>query len=58
MTEISFDARVRVTGLRLNPEDMLKLEALVKDLDRAAALFRGPRSYTEEPLSAFHLKPA
>jgi hypothetical protein len=37
---------------------MAKLEALVKDLDRAAALVRGPHSYALEPLSAFRLKPA
>lgn len=55
MTEISFEARVKSTGLRLQPEDMAKLEALVKDMDRAAALTRGPRSYQEEPLSAFRL---
>lgn len=57
MTEISFEARVKATGLRPTPEDMLKLEALVNDMDRAAALVRGPRSYAEEPLSAFRLKP-
>jgi len=58
MTEISFEARVKATGLRLKPEDMPKLEALVKDMDRAAVLVRGPRPYAEEPLSVFHLKPA
>ncbi len=58
MTEISFDARVKATGLRPKPDDMPKLEALVRDMDRAAALVRGPRPYTEEPLSAFRLKPA
>ena len=34
------------------------LRAYSTDLDRAAALLRGPRSYAEEPLSAFRLKPA
>jgi hypothetical protein len=58
MSEISFEARVKSTGLRPDPEDMAKLEALVKDMDRAASLTRGPRSYAEEPLSAFRLKPA
>jgi hypothetical protein len=58
MTEIPFEARVKATGLRPKVEDMAKLEALVKDMDRAAALVRVPRPYAEEPLSAFHLKPA
>jgi hypothetical protein len=58
MTEISFEARVKATGLHPRPEDMAKLETLVQDMDRAAALVRAPRSYAEEPLSAFHLKPA
>jgi len=58
MTEISFEARVRATGLRPAPEDMPKLQALVMDMDRAAALVRGPRAYAEEPLSAFRLQPA
>jgi hypothetical protein len=33
------------------------LEAIVKDLDRAAQMLRGPRPYAEEPLNAFRLKP-
>ena len=55
MNEMTFDARVAATGLKPKPEDMAKLEALVKDIDRAAALVRGPRPYAEEPLSAFRL---
>jgi hypothetical protein len=58
MTENSFEARVKATGLKPKPEDMDKLHALVMDMDRAAALVRGPRPYAEEPLSAFRLKPA
>jgi hypothetical protein len=58
MTETKFEARVKTTGLRPKPDDMPMLEALVKDLDRAAAMLRGPRSYAEEPLNAFRLKPA
>ena len=57
MTEIKFEARVKAVGLRLKPDDMPVLEALVKDLDRAAAMLRGPRSYAQEPLNAFRLKP-
>jgi hypothetical protein len=53
MTEITFEARVRAIGLRPDPDDMPMLEALVNDLDRAAASLRGPRPYTEEPLSSF-----
>jgi hypothetical protein len=58
MTEIRFEARVKATGLRPKPEDVPVLGALVKDLDRAASMLRGPRSYAEEPLNAFRLKPA
>lgn len=56
MTEKAFQARVKAAGLHLGTEDMEKLEALVKDMDRAAALLRGPRPYAEEPLSAFRLQ--
>jgi hypothetical protein len=58
MSEISFEARVKAAGLRPKPSDLPDLEALVKDLDRAAAFLRGPRSYAEEPLCTFRLKPA
>jgi hypothetical protein len=58
MTEMNFEARVKMAGLNPRPEDMPKLETLVKDMDRAALLVRGPRPYGEEPLSALHLKKA
>jgi hypothetical protein len=58
MSESKFEARVRATGLRPLPGDMPMLEVLVKDLDRAASTLRGPRPYSQEPLSAFRLKPA
>ncbi|HYZ24943.1 MAG TPA: hypothetical protein VE690_22600 [Rhodopila sp.] len=58
MTESPFESRLRAAGLRPWPEDVPKLEALVKDLDRAAATLRGPRDYALEPLSAFRLRPA
>ena len=57
MTEIKFEARVKATGLRPKPDDLPTLEAMVKDLDRAASMLRGPRPYAEEPLNAFRLKP-
>jgi len=57
MSEISFEARVKAAGLRPNVSDLPSLEVLVKDLDRAAALLRGPRNYAEEPQSAFRLRP-
>lgn len=57
MTDAKFEARLRATGLRPKPDDMPMLEALVKDLDRAAAKLRGPQPYAEEPLNAFRLKP-
>jgi hypothetical protein len=53
MTDAKFEARVKATGLRPKPDDMAMLEALVKDLDRAALMLRGPRSFAEEPLNAF-----
>jgi hypothetical protein len=58
MSESKFEARVKAIGLRPKPDDLPMLEALVKDLDRAAMMLRGPRSYAEEPLNAFRLKPA
>jgi hypothetical protein len=57
MTDSKFEARVKATGLRPKPDDMPMLEAMVKDLDRAAAMLRGPRPYADEPLNAFRLKP-
>jgi hypothetical protein len=57
MTQSKFEARLKATGLRPEPDDMRILEVLVKDLDRAAAMMRGPRPYAEEPLNAFRLKP-
>ncbi len=58
MTDNSFEARVKAAGLNPKADDMPKLEALVRDLDRAAALVRGAHAYSLEPLSAFRLKPA
>lgn len=58
MSDMSFEARLRAAGLRLASEELPKLQALVKDLDRAAQTVRVLRSYAEEPLSAFRLKPA
>ncbi len=58
MTEKSFAARVKATGLSPKADDLPKLQALVQDLDRAAAWVRGPHAYGLEPLSAFRLKPA
>ncbi len=58
MSEIKFEARVKAIGLHPQPDDLPLLEALVRDLDRAAAMLRGPRPFAEEPLIAFRLKPA
>jgi hypothetical protein len=58
MTDSKFEARVKASGLRPKPADMPMLEALVRDLDRAAAMLRGPRPYAQEPLNAFRLSPA
>ncbi|WP_428491770.1 hypothetical protein [Rhodopila sp.] len=57
MSDAKFEARMKATGLRPKPEDLPMLEALVKDLDRAAAALRGLRPYAQEPLSAFRLRP-
>jgi hypothetical protein len=58
MNDPKFEARLKATGLRPKPDDLPMLEQLVKDLDRAASMLRGPRPYSEEPLNAFRLKPA
>ncbi|HQT76690.1 MAG TPA: hypothetical protein PLD10_06520 [Rhodopila sp.] len=58
MAETSFESRARAAGLRSFPNDTAKLEALVKDLDRAAASLRGPRHYAQEPTTVFRLQPA
>jgi hypothetical protein len=58
MNEIKFETRLKATGLRPKPDDLPMLEALVKDLDRAASMLRGPRPFAQEPLIAFRLKPA
>jgi hypothetical protein len=58
MTDNPFESRARAAGLRPWPEDMLPLQAMVQDLDRAAADLRGPHPYALEPLSAFRLNPA
>jgi len=55
MATISFEERVKATGLRPKPEDLPKLEVLVKDMDRAATLVQGPRPYEEEPAGVFRL---
>jgi hypothetical protein len=58
MSDSKFEARVKASGLRPKPDDIKVLEALVKDLDRAASVLRGPRAYADEPLCAFRLRPA
>lgn len=56
MTEPSFETRLASLGLRLPPDEMPKLEELVKDLERAAAFVRSiERSYLEEPSNVFRL---
>jgi hypothetical protein len=52
---MNFVDRLQATGLSLIAADLPKLEALVRDMDRAATLMRGERPYAEEPLSAFRL---
>jgi hypothetical protein len=54
---MTFENRMKAAGLTVKPEDQPKLAALVKDLDRTAALLNTPRSYAEEPLSVFRPKP-
>ena len=50
---MTFEDRMKATGLTVKREDQAKLAALVKDLDRTAALVNAPRSYADEPLSVF-----
>lgn len=54
---MTFEDRMRAAGLTVKPEDQPKLAALVRDLDRTAALVNAPRSYAEEPLSVFKPMP-
>lgn len=54
---MTFEDRMQASGLSVKAEDQAKLAALVKDLDRTAALVNAPRSYAEEPLSIFKPKP-
>jgi hypothetical protein len=54
---MTFEDRMQAAGLTVKPEDQPKLAALVKDLDRTAALVNTPRSYAEEPLSVFKPMP-
>lgn len=54
---MTFEDRIKAAGLTVKPDDQPKLGALVKDLDRTAALVNTPRSYAEEPLSVFKPMP-
>jgi hypothetical protein len=41
---MTFEDRMKAAGLTVKPEDQPKLAALVKDLDRTAALVNTPRA--------------
>jgi hypothetical protein len=59
MSEPDFAARMAAHGLRLPDAEVPKLEAVVADLERAAAAIRAvQRSYAEEPVNVFRLAPA
>ncbi len=58
MTSGNFEARLKAAGLKPLDGDVAKLQALIADLDRAAAGLRGPISYSLEPLSALRLAQA
>ena len=58
MSDNSFEVRVKAVGLRVAPDELPKLQALVNDMDRAAQTVRSLRPYSEEPLSAFRLTQA
>lgn len=55
MDDMTFEARVKIAGLSPKPEDLAPLRALMMDLDRAAAVVRGHRPYSDEPLFALRL---
>ncbi len=57
MVETPFEMRMLIAGLKLSAEEVPKLQALVRDLDAAAAALRGARPYGEEPASALRPKP-
>jgi hypothetical protein len=54
---MTFEDRMKAAGLTVKPDDQPKLAALVKDLDRTAALVNVPRAYAQEPLSVFRPMP-
>jgi hypothetical protein len=58
LTNGNFDARVKAARLKPQADELPQLEALVLDLDRAAAALRGPMPYALEPLAALHLTQA
>ena len=57
MDQTAFEVRLAATGLHPTEADLPVLTVLVNDMDRAAALMREARHYSEEPLSAFRLPP-
>jgi hypothetical protein len=53
-----FEARMAALGLKLPAAEIPKLEAIVKDLERASAFVRSvERSYLEEPSTVIRLAP-
>jgi hypothetical protein len=47
--------QLRALGLAVPEAELPKLVTLIGDLEKAAAVVRGPRPYSEEPLSGFRL---
>ncbi|ONG56057.1 hypothetical protein BKE38_06925 [Pseudoroseomonas deserti] len=54
MTETT-EQKLAALGLRVPETELPKLLRLAGDMEKAAAMMRGPRPYAEEPLSAFRL---
>jgi hypothetical protein len=51
----SIGERLDLLGLKVIAADLPKVEALILDLEKAAAVVRIARPYGEEPLSVFQL---
>ncbi|MFC7556444.1 hypothetical protein ACFQU7_35740 [Pseudoroseomonas wenyumeiae] len=51
----SIGERLDLLGLKVVAADLPKVEALVLDLEKAAAVVRIARPYGEEPLSVFRI---
>ncbi len=55
---MGFTERMAALGLRLPPDEAVKLQMMVAEMDEAAAALRTERPYAQETLAGFRLDPA